>query len=88
MSQSAINNDTAAAINPYSQKVAHLRQQILNIFLEDDRFVETVLGEASESDRLSHHELHEKSPLLENYYKIYTRQILQIFLKPFPMMNV
>ena len=50
MSQSAINNDTAAAINPYSQKVAHLRQQILNIFLEDDRFVETVLGEASESE--------------------------------------
>ena len=60
MSQTAINNDTAAAINPYSQKVAHLRQQILSIFLEDDHFVETVLGEASENDRLSHHELHEK----------------------------
>lgn len=44
MSQPAINNDTAAAINPYSQKVALLRQQILSIFLEDDHFVETVLG--------------------------------------------
>ena len=31
--------------------------------LEDERFVETVLGEASENDRLSHHELHD----LEQY---------------------
>ncbi|KLN45518.1 dihydroorotate dehydrogenase, partial [Providencia rettgeri] len=43
MSQSAFSNDVGPIVNPHSQKLAHIRQQILTLFLDDEEFVHALV---------------------------------------------
>ncbi len=43
MSQSAFSTDAAPTVNPHSQKLAHIRQQILTLFLDDEEFVHALV---------------------------------------------
>lgn len=43
MSQPAFSIDAAPTMNPHSQKLAHIRQQILTLFLDDEEFVHNLL---------------------------------------------
>lgn len=43
MSQSAFSTDVGPTVNPHSQKLAHIRQQILTLFLDDEEFVHALV---------------------------------------------
>ena len=60
-----------------------LRQQILKSF-EDDRFVETVLGETSESDSWATLNFMKKSPLLRSTTRSHAADIADDILEALP----
>ena len=66
MSEHSFSIDNSSPVNPHSQRLAHIRQQVLPLFLNDSQFVETILGTADEHARLSDDELHSKSKLVKN----------------------
>ena len=43
MSQPAFSIDAVPTVNPHSQKLAHIRQQILTLFLDDEEFVHALV---------------------------------------------
>ena len=43
MSQTAFSTDAATIINPHSQRLAYIRQQILTLFMEDEEFVHALI---------------------------------------------
>ena len=66
MSEHSFSIDNSSPVNPHSQRLAHIRQQVLPLFLNDSQFVETILGTADEHAKLSDDELHSKSKLVKN----------------------
>ena len=50
MSQPAFSIDAAPTVNPHSQKLAHIRQQILTLFLDDEEFVQSLLKNCEHLD--------------------------------------
>ena len=66
MSEHSFSIDNSSPVNPHSQRLAHIRQQVLPLFLNDSQFVETILGTADEHARLCDDELHSKSKLVKN----------------------
>lgn len=44
MSEHSFSIDNSSPVNPHSQRLAHIRQQVLPLFLNDSQFVETILG--------------------------------------------
>ncbi|AYA39976.1 magnesium transporter [Xenorhabdus nematophila] len=57
MLQPAFTPNNAAVANQHSQKLAHVRQRLLSIFINDKRFVDTLLGQADESSAISDEQL-------------------------------
>ncbi|MBD2811467.1 magnesium transporter [Xenorhabdus sp. Vera] len=53
-------NNNATVANQHSQKLAHARQHLFSLFINDELFVDTLLGQADESSAISDEQLLEK----------------------------